>query len=181
MILVLGASAASFTVRGTPLDVFGQVAAVLLLVLLYEAVPEELIFRGFIFAALQRNVPVWVAVLIQAALFCLFGVLIGAVTTPDRLLLFALFSLALGVVRASTSSVFAAIGFHAAFQTATQPVLGEQWNALDLNDPERWFTDLAYGLAPLLLGPVLVIALVHRRRYNAKHEDDALLSGPSGA
>lgn len=165
--ILLSMSVATVALNGTPLDALAQVAAVLVLVLLYEAVPEELLFRGVIFATLRRHLPSWATVLIQAALFCLFGFLIGAAATPDRLLLLALFSLALGVVRAATGSVFAAIGFHAAFQTVTQPVLGAQWTAITLDDPERWFADVAYGLAPLVLGPVLVVLVVRRRRRTA--------------
>jgi membrane protease YdiL (CAAX protease family) len=95
----------------------GQIAALLVLVVLYEAIPEELVFRGLLYGTLAERWPVWVAVLGQCVLFCSFGAVIGAARTVDRLVLFALFSLTLGAIRAMTGSVMATIGFHAAFQS----------------------------------------------------------------
>lgn len=141
----------------------GQLLAVLVLVLLYEAIPEELIFRGYLFGFLAERWPTWATVVTQALVFCAWGFLIGAARTPDRLLLFFLMSMSIGVIRAITGSVYAAIGFHMAFQTATQPLLGDHWTAQTLDDPDLWFTDLAFGLGPMLLGPLLVL-LVYRGR-----------------
>lgn len=163
---ILSLNLAALHVPGTPGEAVGQLAAVLVLVLLYEAVPEELIFRGYLFTLLKQHAPIWAVVPGQAVLFCLFGFAVGAARTPDRLLLFLIFSLGLGVIRAATSSVYVTIGFHAAFQAATQPVLMPHWTAITLDDPERWFSDLAFGLCPLVLGPPLVILvtrLVRRR------------------
>ena len=158
-VVILSLGLATLTITGTPGEVIGQLAAVLVLVLLYEAIPEELIFRGYFFTLLKERFPTWAAIIGQAVLFCLFGFAIGAAQTPDRLLLFLVLSMFLGVVRAATGSVFATIGFHAAFQTITQPLLGAQWTAITLDDPERWFSDLALALSPLVLGPVIVILL----------------------
>ncbi len=172
-IVVLGLAAASFELEGTWLELVAQIATVMILVLLFEAVPEELVFRGLIFSALQRLVPLWATVITQAVLFCLFGFMIGAVQTLDRLVLFALFSLALGVVRASTGSVYPAIGFHLVFQTVTQVALSEQWTALTLHDPERWYSDVAYGLAPLIVGPLLVVATMRLSRRRQRQAPPA--------
>lgn len=141
----------------------GQLLMVLVLVLLYEAIPEELIFRGYLFGFLAERWPTWATIVTQSLAFCTWGVLIGAAGTPDRLLLFFLMSMSIGVIRAITGSVYAAIGFHMVFQTATQPLLGDHWTALTLIDPDRWFTDFAFGLGPLLLGPLLVLLLYRVR------------------
>ncbi|MDX2358733.1 CPBP family intramembrane glutamic endopeptidase [Dietzia sp. PP-33] len=145
-----------------------QLLAVLVLVLLYEAIPEELIFRGYLFGFLADRVPIWATVVIQALAFCAFGFLIGAARTPDRLLLFLLMSLSIGVIRAISGSVYAAIGFHMLFQTATQPLLGHHWTAFTLDDPDLWFTDLAFGLGPMLLGPLLVFLLYRTAARRAR-------------
>jgi len=166
-VIVSSLGLASVRITGSLGEAILQLLAVVVLVLLYEAIPEELIFRGYIFAAVSNSLPKWATVLIQATLFCAFGFAIGAARTPDRLLLFFIFSLSLGVVRAASGSVFATIGFHAAFQITTQPLLGPQWTAFALDDPERWFSDLAFGLGPLLFGPLLVVLLVRARRRRA--------------
>ncbi|MET7818616.1 CPBP family glutamic-type intramembrane protease [Micromonospora zamorensis] len=77
-------------------------------------------------ARLQRNLatrlPAWQAVLGQSVLFTLFGFLVGAATSPDRLLLFFVFALLLGGFRVATGDIWAGIGFHVAFQTVAQLV-----------------------------------------------------------
>ena len=81
----------------------------------------------------------------------------------ERQLLFLFFALGLGVVRAATGSVFVTIGFHAAFQTVSQLLLGGTWVAVELVDPAGWITDVAVGLAPLVLGPLVLVAAARRR------------------
>lgn len=161
-ITALGLAAVRIT--RSPGEAAAQLLAVVVLVLLFEAIPEELIFRGYVFTVLAARLPTWAVILGQAVIFCLFGFAIGAARTPDRLLLFFIFSLSLGAIRAASGSVFATIGFHAAFQITTQPLLGPQWTAFALDDPERWFSDLAFGLGPLICGPLIVLAMVRSRR-----------------
>lgn len=159
-LVILGVGAASISTPGTPAEVAGQLVAVLVLVLLYEAIPEELIFRGYFFTTLAERFPTWVAIVGQAGLFCAFGVVIGAARTPDRFLLFLLFALSLGFIRAATGSVFVTMGFHASFQLAGQPLLGSQWTAISLDDPDRWFADLALGLSPFIFAPIIALLIV---------------------
>lgn len=164
-VVIVGLGLASLSVVGSWTDVLGELLIVLVLVLMYEAIPEELVFRGYIFASLAERWPPWAAVVGQAVLFCLFGAAVGAARSGDRLLLFLLFSLSVGATRQVTGSVFATIGFHAVFQLATQSVLGDQWSALSLSDPDRWFTDLAFGLVPLACGPVIALIAVRSLRW----------------
>lgn len=92
------------------------------LVLLLEALPEELIFRGYVYRNLADALPTGVAVLAQSALFALWAVLLGAAATPDRVLLFLSFGYTMGMLRVVTGTVWAPIGFHVAFQTCAQYV-----------------------------------------------------------
>ena len=149
-----------------------QTLAVLVLVLLYEAIPEELIFRGYLYSTLRERLPRWASVLGQSALFCAFGALIGAAVTVERQLLFAFFSLSLGLLRAVSGSVFTTIGFHAAFQTVSQLLVGSSWTAYELVDPDRWYTDIAVALAPLVLGPIAILGWLRwRARTHPKTAD----------
>ena len=159
--VILWLSLANLSVDGPSL--LPQALAVLALVLMFEAIPEELIFRGYLFAALRERLPVWATILLQAVLFCLFGAIIGAARDLERLLLFFTFSIALGIIRHVTGTVYATIGFHAAFQLLTQLINGEQWTSVVLDDPELWFRDIAFFLMPLVVAP-LGIALFARAR-----------------
>jgi membrane protease YdiL (CAAX protease family) len=67
----------------------------------------------------------WQAIGAQAALFTLFGLVLGVAATVDRLLVFFAFALVLGVLRTATGDIAAGIGFHWAFQTTGQLFLGE--------------------------------------------------------
>ena len=158
IVLILGLSQVQIT--GTALVVAGEGITILALVILYEAIPEELIFRGYLFRVLSERLPGWATIFAQALLFCAFGAAIGAVTNIDRLLLFFFFALSLGYLRQVTGTVFATIGFHAIFQTLAQWALGEQWPALSLTDPHEWFALIALGLAPFLLAPVVAAIIV---------------------
>ncbi len=161
-LIIVATGSAAVRIPGGLLPALGEIVAVLVLVLLFEAVPEELIFRGYLYQTLRERWPRWASVLGQAVLFCGFGAAIGAALTVDRQLLFGFFALGLGVMRAVSGSVFTTIGFHAAFQTVGQLLVGDSWPAVELIDPGRWYTDLAVGLAPLVLGPVAIVAWSQR-------------------
>ncbi|MEK8105167.1 CPBP family intramembrane glutamic endopeptidase [Micromonospora sp. M12] len=85
-----------------------------------EALPEELIFRGYLQRNLVTRLPVWQALVGQAVLFTLFGVLVGAARSFDRIALFLVFALLLGAFRVATGDIWAGIGLHVAFQTVAQ-------------------------------------------------------------
>ena len=155
VVLALGLATVTLT-AGLP-ELLGRALLVLVLVLLFEAIPEELIFRGYLFRVLGERLPVWAVILVQAVLFCAFGAIIGAAVDVERQVLFALFSLALGVIRALSGTVFATIGFHAAFQLITQ-LSTAKWGVVVIDDPGLWFRDIAFFLAPLVLGPALIVA-----------------------
>jgi membrane protease YdiL (CAAX protease family) len=160
---ILGLGSARVDVTADPLTVVGEGLLLLALVLLYEAVPEELIFRGHLYRVLAERVPVWFTVLGQALLFCAFGTLIGAAGTFDRVLLFFVFSLTLGWLRHVTGTVYATIGFHALFQLLAQWLLGERWGAVTLDDPQGWFALVALGIAPFAFAPLVAGAILRPR------------------
>jgi membrane protease YdiL (CAAX protease family) len=162
-VVILSLGLARVEVSPDPAAVIGEGLLLLALVLLYEAIPEELIFRGYVFRVLAERVPVWFTILGQALLFCAFGTVIGAAGTIDRVLLFFVFSISLGWLRHVTGTVFATIGFHAVFQLLAQWSLGDQWGAVIVDDPREWFALVAIGLAPFAIAP-LVAGLIARRR-----------------
>lgn len=87
--------------------------------------PEELVFRGYIQGNLRVLLRPWQAVGAQAALFALFGFVLGVAPTVDRLIVFLTFALVLGVFRTATGDIAAGIGYHLAAQTTAQLFLGE--------------------------------------------------------
>ena len=151
--IILTLSLATLSIEAAAL---WRMLVVLALVLLFEAIPEELIFRGVIYASLRKRLAPWATILIQAALFTAFGLAIGAATDPLRVVLFFTMSVALGIIRAATGSVYATIGFHAAFQLISQTINSPQWDVAVLADPELWFRDIAFYLAPLVVAPLAV-------------------------
>jgi len=90
----------------------------------YEALPEELALRGFVYDVLRHRFAVWLSVLTQTLLFVLFYVgiiflqaIIGmgsfdiVLMIPQMILLF-FFGIALALIRVWTGSLWASIGFH---------------------------------------------------------------------
>lgn len=118
-----------------PAEAAAKAVALLGLVFLSEALPEELIFRGWLQSRLTRLLGPWAGVLGQAALFTAFAVIIGAAPDPMQAGFIAAFGVALGVLRAATGSLWAPIGFHLAFMTVQQSY-GGGWDLIALDLPE---------------------------------------------
>ena len=153
--VVLALNLVRIDVTRDPLALVSQGLLVLGLVILYEAIPEELIFRAYLYRVLSERLPVWVAIVVQAVLFCVSGIIVGAATGLDRILVFLVFALVLGHLRYVTGTVFTTIGFHAMFQLFAQWSLGEQWITLTVTDPGGWFSIAALGIVPFALAPVV--------------------------
>jgi membrane protease YdiL (CAAX protease family) len=91
------------------------------LVFIFEAFPEELIFRGYLFSVLgEQNRPVWVSVVGSTLLFTLWGIINGGPVEFERIMLFLVMGAVLGSIRAITGSLWATIGFHVIFQATAQ-------------------------------------------------------------
>lgn len=99
---------------------FLSVLILILTVFFIEALPEELIFRGYFYHYLNILSPHWVTLLLQTLLFSLFGYFIGAIYSLEQLLFIPGFAFILGYFRAVSRNVWTAIGFHVAIMTATQ-------------------------------------------------------------
>ncbi|MDQ0165302.1 CPBP family intramembrane glutamic endopeptidase [Bacillus horti] len=96
------------------------VLTVMLLVFLYEAFPEELLFRGYFYRNLNHAWSRRQAVIGQAILFVLFAFMIGAASDWSRIIIFFGVGVVIGIVRVVTQNVWSAIGLHLAFQTMQQ-------------------------------------------------------------
>lgn len=151
------------------------IAFTALTVLLLEAVPEELIFRGYIYRNLSAVMAPVAAVFVQAALFTLFGVTLWVATEgwsvlAGRAALFFAMGVVLGCLRLVTASVWTPIGFHLAFQTVSQ--------TLFLNDGVVVDDTAAATTWVIVVGFVFAIPLAsawagRRPNWTAPEPDDA--------
>jgi membrane protease YdiL (CAAX protease family) len=143
-----------------------------LLVFLYEALPEELIFRGYFYRNLSARYARWISVLAQAALFTLWGTAIGAAGSVDRVILFFTFSVVLGILRVISGNLWATIGFHLAFQWVTQFVSAAVSEGSMRIAEQPTFELVAFWLFPIVLGSVaLILASVVRGRAGWRERD----------
>ena len=90
---------------------------------------EELVFRGIIQSRLERAMPAWIAVVLQAALF---GLIHG---TPVQIGYAFVMGLLFGYIRHCTGSILPAIAAHAAFNAMNDPLgllggFAESWKFL---------------------------------------------------
>lgn len=153
--VVVGLGWSQVTLRGSAGALAAVIALRLVTVLIYEAVPEELLFRGYVYTNLATVAPRWLAMVGQAVLFVLWGLLSGAAGTVDRIVLFLVFSLVLGVIRVRTGTVWTTIGFHLAFQTVAQATSPAE-TVLAITDPLT-LQAVAFGLLPFAVGPLIVM------------------------
>ena len=153
-VLVIGLGWSQVTLQGSAAALAAAVGVRTVLVLMYEALPEELLFRGYLYRNLATVVPRWAAVVGQAILFVVWGVIIGAASTADRMLLFLVFSLILGIIRVRTGTVWATIGFHLVFQVVAQVMSPSE--GLFAVDDLATLQMVAFGLLPFGLGVLIV-------------------------
>src|SRR5699024_5474855 len=92
-------------------------------VFLIEALPEEFIFRVYIYRYLNLVFPHWGTLILQTLLFSLFDYFIDAIYCVEQLQFIPSFAIILRVFRAISGSVWTSIGFHVAIMTAFQ-ILG---------------------------------------------------------
>lgn len=109
----------------------GALAAGLLTVLFFEAIPEETAFRGYIYSNLSETHKRWVAGAITVALFVLLPVLLfplqkyvlgmnaslgGAnFVAPDYVITMVIFGSFVQYLRTQSGNIWTSIGFHAMF------------------------------------------------------------------
>lgn len=156
--LALGAS---ITLSVSMVELVVSLAALTLLVLLYEALPEELIFRGYVFRNLNTAMSAWAVVVGQAVLFTLWGTGLwvlggGWEVLAERLPLFLGMGLVLGCIRVVSGNVWACVGFHLAFQVAAQALLS--WELFEVEG-----LDTVMGtvfLLPFVLGVTVAMLLL---------------------
>lgn len=101
-------------------------------VFLIEALPEELIFRGYIYRYLNVDFPHWITLIIQTLLFSFFAYFIGAIYSFEQLQFIPGFALILGYLRAVSGNIWTSIGFHVAIMTAMQ-ILGPIHSHFDVS------------------------------------------------
>lgn len=120
---VLGLLGAPLTVTAPGPELALTLLLLFLGVLLSEAIPEEMVFRGYVTHALGAVARGWSVIVVQALLFTLFGALLRQSWDPVDLSLFFTMGIGFGWLRLLTGSVWMSVGFHAAFQTGAQLVL----------------------------------------------------------
>ncbi|WP_017585652.1 CPBP family intramembrane glutamic endopeptidase [Nocardiopsis ganjiahuensis] len=142
-------------------------------VLLSEAVPEELVFRGHLFRNLNTAMATWLAVAVQALLFGFWGTALWVITegwetVGERLPMFLGMGVVLGCIRVLTDNLWACVGFHVAFQTAAQGLLG--WELFEVSDEDGVMRTLL--LAPFVLGVLTAMLLLRTTgRWNGRVAD----------
>ncbi|CDQ39993.1 CAAX amino terminal protease self-immunity [Virgibacillus salexigens] len=131
-----------------------------------EALPEELVFRGYIYRYLNALFPHWGTIILQALLFSLFASFIGAMYSVEQLQFIPGFAIILGVLRAISGSVWTSIGFHAAIMTATQ-ILGPIHGHFDVSG---MFTlqFLSFILLPSVVGAIVLSFIYSNHNWKRK-------------
>lgn len=147
-------------------------------VFLFEALPEELVFRGCLLDVLAARLPRWTAVGAQAVLFLLFGFTLvtasgwlgaeGAWQVGwDRVVLFLSFGVVLALCRIVSGSLWASIGFHWAFQSVAQTYSAAGPARLGVSEEAPGTVEVvAFWFLPIVVGGA-VLALLARRRPHA--------------
>ncbi len=149
-------------------EVLALAGILFVLVFIYEALPEELIFRGYFYRNLAASMPLWAAILTQATLFMLWGLANGGENSLERSMLFFSFAGVVGIFRAVTGSVWAAIGFHLAFQTVAQ-LFGTVGGQFIVSAPQTLMV-FAFAVLPFIIG-LSLLDMFYKNRPNWQQAD----------
>lgn len=177
LVLVLGR--VEIAVEAPLSEVVALLVGLVALVFLFEALPEELLFRGYVYHNLNTAVPRWGAVGGQAVLFALWGVAIGAAPTVGRLVFFAGVALIIGLIRAISGDVWACIGFHLAFQTVQQFFGGSLTSGMVVTSSPQLLQSSVFGLVPLVLAVAVLQLLVREETDWNGRASDVLETDPT--
>jgi CAAX protease family protein len=113
----------------------------------------------------------WGAVSAQAVLFAVWGALLGAAGSLDRVLLFFSFSLALGALRVVTGSLWAPIGFHLVFQSVAQYLGAAQRDGALVVDGRDVLDVVVLWFFPIAVGTVVLVLVGARRGIRWSRRD----------
>lgn len=150
----------------------GSLLGLIALVFLSEALPEELIFRGYIYRNLNASLPRWASVGGQALLFSLWGISIGAFLTAERIVFFFFVAVVIGMIRAITDDIWACIGFHLAFQTVQQLFTGPLASDAFIVSASGTLERVVFGLVPLALAVLVLEFIVGKDTdWSTRHPD----------
>ena len=135
-------------------------------VFLMEALPEELIFRGYIYHYFNILFPHWVTIILQALLFLLFAYFIGAMYSVEQIQFLPGFAFILGYFRAISGNVWTSIGFHVAIMVAFQ-ILSPIHNHFDVSGlfTLKFF---AFILLPSIIGAIALGFLYPNHKWSNK-------------
>ncbi len=147
-----------------PLELVAAISFTILTVLLLEAIPEELIFRGYVYRNLSATIAPIAAVFVQAVLFALLGTTLWVVTGGWSVLLergaiFLAMGVVLGVLRLIARSVWTPIGFHFAFQVVAQTLLAQP--GIEVSSPG--VITIAGMIPPFVLAVTITLVLTRNR------------------
>lgn len=119
------------TFLATATETIAYVATLTVAVFLSEALPEELIFRGYLYRNLATAMAPWMAVATQALLFTIFGSALwvmaeGWSVIIERTMIFGVIAVVIGCVRVATANLWSCVGLHLVFQVCAQLLLGTE-------------------------------------------------------
>ncbi|GAA1173012.1 type II CAAX endopeptidase family protein [Ornithinimicrobium humiphilum] len=150
---VLALLGAPLTVTVAGPELARTIVLLFLAVLVAEALPEEVVFRGYATTVLGTLTRGWGVIVAQALLFVLFAALLRQNANPADLSLFLAMGIGFGYLRMITGSIWMPIGFHTAFQTGAQLVLTH--DAIDFAGGTG-AAMLALGVIPFSVAAILV-------------------------
>ncbi|MDQ0174670.1 CPBP family intramembrane glutamic endopeptidase [Bacillus chungangensis] len=120
---------------------------------LFEALPEELAFRGMLYDVLRHRFSTWLAVLFQTLLFVLSAIANGG--GPGMYIIQILcFGICLQLLRLWTGSLWATIGFHIAYLEIIRFVISAHGYGVP---PIVTYHDSVLGLGGVFIGHCMIV------------------------
>ncbi|CAN5713630.1 type II CAAX endopeptidase family protein [soil metagenome] len=162
-------------------DFYWQDLMLYVLVMLFVAIAEELVIRGYILNNLLESFPKWIALLISASLFGLLHLLNPDFNWLSMIVIF-IGGLALGINYIYTKNLWFGIFFHFAWNFFQGPIFGYKVSGLEtdsllaqnINGPV-WLTGGPFGFEASALASLLILLVFVYLAFYYKRNEHAFL------
>ena len=156
--------------------------------LFFEALPEEILFRGYLYSNLNTAMSKWKASAVTVGLFALLPVLLVPVQryvlgmevsvggasyiTPSYIVTMILFAAFLQYLRIMTESIWMGIGFHLSFVLINRIIGPEQFNLIHVSDVSNQtpITIIAISSVVLILTALLLYPRISGHNLGLKEK-----------
>ncbi|WP_438350307.1 CPBP family intramembrane glutamic endopeptidase [Paenibacillus sp. FA6] len=163
-------------------DVLGMILFTFVVAFFYEALPEEIVFRGFLSKVLEEKWTNWIVLFGSAFLFLaspvtmfyiqkMFGMPTNEITTSYVILIFS-FGIALLLITWYFQNLWASIGFHMGYLMSSRFIMNNDERAIfNFTEEENGLAFISVQYLLVVVGSIIILTillLIKKRKIRSR-------------